>query len=586
MSEQGSEVLIGEGGAGLNTSIESVEESPRRTGVVHRSPAPVGLFKNGRAEKSRDTNELHMLLSIKQVDKTPLPKDTWVSEIIFAWIGKQTAVSPTGITILNRYDALVEFDDNVLVTGVSRILQKVTSLRGMGVQVTCIVDEANECIQVAGGREARRRTPSTSRESSDELQRDMLRALSKMQDQMTQLQAEVKASKEASKPDVASGVFYTPSFSLDGDEEVSKAPKPEEDKGVKPFPTIPSVAALDVKPKSSVAGAELTADASVAPVASTSTYADNRIKLKLPVFSGDEKMEKHESDFKNWLFKVSMLITVLPEARMKQVIIDSLRGSAAELVMFLGLETPVATIIERMKNQFGDVSSADVLMTRFYELRQGKTERIATFYSRLVATLEQIKRSCPGSVDEATASQHLKHRLWFGMHNSSRNALRYLYDQSTVTHQQLLTACRALEAESGLNTVRVKGATVSDLDSGVVDNECEVTVQSKAANYEERGRPQERGNAKQGDRGSSKQNNSNNSNGKNNGKNGQKGKSRRKGKEIQCYACQGYGHVRRECPTWLKAQRGQKKEGDLPPKQEQQVGTTPTETTTTSTQSS
>lgn len=533
---------VGEEDVGLNQLFST----PRPTS--HRDPqSPVRLFKNGRAEESGTPGELHLLLTLKQVDNTPLPRDVFQRELIVNWILRYAYVHVSDIQLLNSYDVLVQFDGNIIVTNVSLLLQKVTVLAGLGIQVTCLVATADKLREAATAKEQQRAVVVPN-----DLQMEMFRAITAMQEQMQKLQLEVKTSRSRSEAGqgLTGQIPDTPSESSD---ELGEGGPPH---GIVPPP-----------PNALVGAAAALAPAIPGPSGSrSSTLTDSKIKLKLPIFSGDEVRQKHEADFKSWLFKVNMMTGTVPENNLRQLIIDSLRGSASELVMFLGLDTPVTTIIDRMKNQFGDVSSADVLMTKFYELRQGKGEKVATFYSRLVATLDQIRRSCPGTVDEATASQHLKNRLWFGIHATSRNSLRYLYDQSHVTHQDLLTACRALEAESGLSNVRLKAATVTDTNTEVGNDNSEneaIEVQVKGASYNDRSKGKDNNSHAQGGRGKNFSQN-------NNGKSNQKNRRRSKGKSgRKCYGCGGVGHYKRECPTWLNQNRGQMKEGDLPPQNNQ-----------------
>ena len=552
---------------------------------------PMRLFRNGRAEETKTSGELHLLLMVKQVDGSPVPRDVWTREILGEWIHHNTGIAALNVTVVTNYEFIAEFDANIIVTNVSILLQKVTVLKGLGVQVTCLVATPDKLMEVVETRESKRSTENTTSKPVDnDLQVEMFKALTQLQDQMQQLQVQVAASrsKTTGTPELTGQVFYTPTISGES-EATTSAGTSESQASQLSEPLIPIIPLAGARPKTPNAvppnGGLLdtiipTSDPT--PVGNNSVaFTDHsKIKLRLPTFSGDEVRNKHEVDFKSWLFKVNMLIGKVPEMHLRQLIIDSLRGSAGELMMFLGLDTPVSVILERMKNQFGDVASADVLMTRFYELRQGKTEKVAVFYARLVGTLDQIKKNCPDSMDESTASQHLKNRLWFGMHASYRNSLRYLYDQSTVTHQQLLTAVRALEAESSL-TVRAKSASVLHSDTNNDDEDSEDTntgqVQLKGASFSGRKTFTKFSNPSRNDgKGQNKQNgqNQNASNGNGNTNNSQGNSRNQRGRRFgkggkKCYGCGGVGHFKRECPTWLNQNRGQMKEGDLPPGTEQ-----------------
>ena len=73
----------------------------------------------------------------------------------------------------------------------------------------------------------------------------------------------------------------------------------------------------------------------------------------------------------------------------------------------------------------------------------------------------------PGTINDTEAKIKLRDRLYYGVLNTLRDNIRYLYDNPAVTYNQLLDAARNGEAEMsdgkpGIKTIKAKAATAND----------------------------------------------------------------------------------------------------------------------------
>ena len=108
-------------------------------------------------------------------------------------------------------------------------------------------------------------------------------------------------------------------------------------------------------------------------------------------------------------------------------------------------------------------------MQEFYQIVQGKSERVQTFVLWLERVIEAIKQQYPQAMTEKEGVKHLKGQLFHGLNLDICNALHYLYDASNLQYSQLVMATRKAKTETSggaVSEARVKSAIVEiDLKS-------------------------------------------------------------------------------------------------------------------------
>ena len=110
-------------------------------------------------------------------------------------------------------------------------------------------------------------------------------------------------------------------------------------------------------------------------------------------------------------------------------------------------------IIENFKWLYGSVESFDTLMQEFYQIVQGKNERVQTFVLHLERALKAIKQQCPYGITEEEGVKHLKDHLFHGFKPNICNALQYMYDKADSQYSQLVMAPRKAVTETPRSNV-------------------------------------------------------------------------------------------------------------------------------------
>ena len=102
-------------------------------------------------------------------------------------------------------------------------------------------------------------------------------------------------------------------------------------------------------------------------------------------------------------------------------------------------------------------------MMEFYEIVQGKSERVNTFVLHLEWALKAIKQQHPHAMTEEEGVKHLKGHLFHGLKPNICNALHYMYDKPDSQYSQLVMGVSKAETEttgSNVHEARAKSAVV------------------------------------------------------------------------------------------------------------------------------
>ena len=96
------------------------------------------------------------------------------------------------------------------------------------------------------------------------------------------------------------------------------------------------------------------------------------------------------------------------ESVVRESIMRSLKGAAADMACYMGPTAGVSEILEKLSVIFGTVISFDILIQNFYKILQGGNEKVPSFTTRLEGTLNQIRIKCPGRIANQEVPWHLK----------------------------------------------------------------------------------------------------------------------------------------------------------------------------------
>ena len=303
---------------------------------------------------------------------------------------------------------------------------------------------------------------------------------------------------------------------------------------------------------------------------------------KISTFSGDAAPSKTEVSYEQWSHEVQCVKDHYPESVVRESIMRSLKGAAADMARYMGPTASVSDILEKLSVIFGTVASFDVLMQSFYKISQGN-EKVPSFATRLEGTLNQIRIKCPGRIADHEVPSHLKDRLFHGVKKHVRDSVRYLYSDSRTTYSELVVAARRAESETEETKVKVRSAAATEVPSGSKElgdqiarlmaalTRAEQSTHSVSAPSSPRHRGCGRGRA---DRQTPVRPNSHNGQtalgqpsarsssvvtssaesphkGNPNALTHTQGNTQgaRGSSSLQCYRCQGWGHMARECAT-------------------------------------
>ena len=249
---------------------------------------------------------------------------------------------------------------------------------------------------------------------------------------------------------------------------------------------------------------------------------------------------------------------------------------------YMGPTAGVSEILEKLSVIFGTVTFFDVLMQNIYKILEGK-EMVSSFATKLEGTLNQIRIQCPSRIADQEVPGHLKDHLFHGVKKHIRDSMRYLYSNPWTTYFELVVTTRRAESETEETLVRARSATVTEVPSGSKElgdqvarlmaafTRAEQSTRSASTPSSPRHRGRGRGrtdrqtpvlpNSHNGWTGlgqtsacrssivksSAKSPCKGNQNSQTNVQSNTQGA--RGSSSLQCYRCEGWGHMARECAT-------------------------------------
>ena len=119
---------------------------------------------------------------------------------------------------------------------------------------------------------------------------------------------------------------------------------------------------------------------------------------KISTFSGDAAPGKTEVSYEQWSHEVQCIKDHYLESVVRESIMRSLKGAAADMACYMGPTASVSEILEKLSVIFSMVASFDMLMQNFYKISWGGNEKVPSFMTRLEGTLNQIRIKCPSRI--------------------------------------------------------------------------------------------------------------------------------------------------------------------------------------------
>ena len=109
---------------------------------------------------------------------------------------------------------------------------------------------------------------------------------------------------------------------------------------------------------------------------------------KISTFSGDMAPGKTEVSYEQWSHEVQCIKDHYLESVVRESIMRSLKGAAADMACYMGPTASVSEILEKLSVIFSTVASFDVLMQNFYKITQGGNEKVPSYHDKIGGHLE------------------------------------------------------------------------------------------------------------------------------------------------------------------------------------------------------
>ena len=165
-------------------------------------------------------------------------------------------------------------------------------------------------------------------------------------------------------------------------------------------------------------------------------------------FSSDTMSGKMAVSFKQWYHKVQCVKDHYSASVVRESIIHSLKGAAADMARYMGPTTSVTHMLQNLTIIFGTVALFEMLMQNFYKVTQSNHEKVPSFATRLEGTLNQIRLQCPRWIMDWEVQQYLKDHLFHGVWRHIRDSIHYLYSNPCTMYSQLMFTANKAESEN------------------------------------------------------------------------------------------------------------------------------------------
>ena len=180
----------------------------------------------------------------------------------------------------------------------------------------------------------------------------------------------------------------------------------------------------------------------------------------LPEFHGNQ-LTKNSVAFEGWRNRVLQVGQAgYTEDQVMAAISRSCREDALVALTQLQMGT-VPITVKQVLSEFGSLFSRsaedDSLVKQLFNIEQGESELVNSYYLRLCALLNDVVVNCPDYPLDWDFTQ--RQRFFHGLRIEIRGSLRYLYEDNKVTAAELLQKARAVEAEFAGGDQQLRGRT-------------------------------------------------------------------------------------------------------------------------------
>ena len=170
---------------------------------------------------------------------------------------------------------------------------------------------------------------------------------------------------------------------------------------------------------------------------------------RLDNFSGDEEVKGVSWEL--WSYQVKSLELTHTPSAIREAMIKSLKGTAAEVVKSLGQDISWKQLLEALRVKFQVVGSLATLNSKLYSMRMSDKQSVSAYSIAVENALSELKLRFPKNFPQEVCDQTLREKFFDGLPDYLKQSVRYKYDNPAVSYASLLQTAREVEAEGKTN---------------------------------------------------------------------------------------------------------------------------------------
>ena len=290
---------------------------------------------------------LSILIKVTKNDGEPLPYGEVSTGLVEEIFQNGAGVRPLEVLVLNDQDALVDLAEGVSATEIAMAIHGEARFRNQDIRVGCIIAGRENLI-------AAERERIETRMQREELEKERQDLLDRQKESKLTVQEESLRMKNE----------YT-NYQLQMNDLTARVQE--------------QLSLLETVRK------EIEGEVQKKKRRSCVGYIDDRIdKLPIfPLFSGAEPTPKDECGIETFLFQVRGTRKNLTDQAVRQALIGSLRGGASGFIEYVGLDSPLDVMIDKLVERYCVTATHDTLICDFHQLVQERHEKICKFAGRI-----------------------------------------------------------------------------------------------------------------------------------------------------------------------------------------------------------
>ena len=170
---------------------------------------------------------------------------------------------------------------------------------------------------------------------------------------------------------------------------------------------------------------------------------------KLTQFSGAAGSSKGESSYEQFRYEVRCLMKDdnVSDTILMRAVRRAVKGVAFDTLLTLGESVSPRSMLDKFETVFGNILTKEQCLDALHAARQKDDEVVALWACRLETLARQVVEK--KAMSESATKELIRNKFWTGLRDGwVKGQTRHKFDDSSVTFEQLVTACRSVESET------------------------------------------------------------------------------------------------------------------------------------------